>query len=280
MWKIRNEAKMEAGNHVFDFWICDEITADYEKFNWSTYTMEKVESLTSQKYFVTHLQGAGPADTVNLYINSMGGSVKEALGIYNVLKRCPAQVVAYIDGFAASAASVIAMAADRIIMPRNTAMMVHNAAWAIYGNPEELRKSADDLEVINLAAIQSYMNHAGEKLTAPKLQEMLDAARWLTAEDCMACGLADEYAATDADLDEAVKQFRAEAKAASEHDAKMFKEPPEFMAAALAKPEEPAPAPKAPAPEPKPEEEPKPAPADPEAETHSCIFMLLENMTK
>lgn len=259
------EAKMANGGIIRNFWITDDIQADGERFNWETYRMETVESKTSQRYFVDNLQGLSAGDTVNLYINSMGGSVKEALGIYNVLRRCPATVIAYIDGFAASAASVIAMAAEKIIMPRNTAMMIHNAAWWDYGNPAQLRKSADDLEVINMAAIQSYTMHAGDKLTPEKLQQMLDEETWLTAEDCMTYGLADEFGENDADIQTVAGQFQAAAKAARGPAAKMFGSAPAFLnglvpAASGGK---------------KPEHEKAPA-----AENTSSIYMLLKSMTK
>lgn len=256
----RKEIKMQAGGVVRNFWICDDIAADYERFNWRTYEYETVESKTSQRYFVEHLQGLTEADHVNLYINSMGGSVKEALGIHSVLQRCPARVTAYIDGFAASAASVIAMAAEKIIMPRNTAMMIHNAAWWAYGNPAELRKSADDLEVINRAAIESYSMHAGDKLPADKLQQMLDAETWLTAEECVSYGLADELGGQEVDIDTALEQFTASAKAAADGpDAKLFQTAPAFLADRYTVPA---------------------AEAKKPTENHSCIYQLLETMTK
>ena len=173
-----NEVKMQAGI-VRNFWILDEIAADSKRWNWNTGKEEQVESKTSQRYFVDNLAGLTAADTVNLYINCTGGSVKEAIGIYNVLQRCPATVIAYIDGFACSAASVIAMAADKVIMPRNTAMLIHNASGGACGTANDLRKAADDLDVINRAAIQSYTMHAGDKLPADELQKMLDAETWL-----------------------------------------------------------------------------------------------------
>ena len=206
--KVTHEVKNMAAGRVFDFYITDEIQPDGEQFNWQSYTWERVESTTSQRYFVENLADAKDGDTVNLYINSMGGSVKEALGSYSVLRRCPAAVVAHIDGFAASAASIIAMAAGRVIMPRNTTMMVHNASWAVYGNSEELRKSADDLDIINGAMLQSYIVKAGEKLTMDKLEELADGETWLSAEECIQYGLADEYAEEDANLDQAVKLYQ------------------------------------------------------------------------
>lgn len=188
--KVRHEVKALAAGRIFEFYITDDIKPDGERFNWDTYSWEAVESTTCQRYFVENTKDAQAGDTINLYINSWGGSVKEALGIYNVLRRCGATVVAYIDGVAASAASVIAMAADKVIMPRNTAMMVHNAAWGVYGNSKELRKSADDLDIINGAMLQSYIVKAGDKLPAEKLEELTDGETWLSAEMCIQYGLA------------------------------------------------------------------------------------------
>lgn len=264
--KIKHtDAKMESGGITRNFWIVDDIAPDGEVFNWDTYRWETVESQTSQQYFVNNLQGLTSADSVNLYINSMGGSVKEALGIHSALQRCPAAVTAYIDGFAASAASVVAMAAKKVIMPRNTAMMIHNAAWYAYGNPAELRKSADDLEVINMAAIQAYTMHAGDKLPPAELRKMLDAETWLTAEDCVKFGLADEFANEDADVEKTAKAFNAAAQAAAGRpEAGMFRMVPAFLSGCGA-----GPAVKA-----QTREKQEAAP-----ENHSCIYMLLKSMT-
>ena len=113
------------------------------------------------------------------------------------------------------------------------------------------------------------MNKAGDKLPADKLSELLNAETWLTAEDCMEYGLADEYADTDADLDEAIRQYRAAMEAAPQMQ--LEKAMPSFMPAA-----------KAPETAPSPPAEPYPAsPAETaEGKKASAIFMLLESMTK
>lgn len=256
--------KMQSGT-VRNFWVCDEIAADSRRYDWKTDSYERVESKTSQRYFVDNLQGLTAGDTVNLYINSMGGSVKEALGIYNTLQRCPATVTAYIDGYAASAASVIAMAASKIVMPRNTAMMIHNAAMWAYGNPAELRKAADDLEVINRAAIQSYSMHAGDRLPEEKLLEMLNAETWLTAEECVALGLADELGAKEVDVDAALEQFNAQAKAAADTpEARLFQTAPAFLSERYGSPEH----------HEKRKDQGKPP------DTNSGIYKLLKSMTE
>lgn len=242
---------MQASGICKTFWIYDDILPDsHDDYG------NLVESRTSARYFADNLNGMTAADIVVLYINSMGGSVKEALGIYSVLQRCPAPVTAYIDGFACSAASVIAMAADKVIMPRNTAMMIHNASGGAWGTANDLRKAADDLDVINRAAIQSYTMHAGDKLPEDELQKMLDAETWLTAEDCVKWGLADELGTNEVDPAAAMQQFTAAAQAASNGpDARLYANPPAFLSARP----------------PEPRQESKP-------NIESCVARLLKNM--
>ena len=209
---MAKEAVKAPDGKTLQFFILDEIRPDRKFFEWSTGNYRMEESATSQRYFVENLAGVTQEQTVELYINSMGGDVKEALGIVNALKRCPAKVIAYVDGFAASAASVITQGADEIYMPRNSCMMLHNARWITEGNPKELRKSADDLEVINQTIINSYAARAGEKLSAQVLQQILDEETWLTAEQCIQYGLADGYTDYDADIQKAAEQFKAAAQ--------------------------------------------------------------------
>lgn len=86
------------------------------------------------------------------------------------------------------------MAGDRVIMSRSAMMMIHNASSLAYGNAADFRKLADNLDVISKSARQAYLEKAGDKLTEKELIPMLDAETWLTAEDCIRLGLADEYA--------------------------------------------------------------------------------------
>ena len=264
--KVRHEVKAMATGRVFEFYITDDIQPDGRQFNYETYSWERVESTTGQRYFVENLKDVKEGDTVNLYINSMGGSVKEALGIYSALRRCLATVVAYIDGFAASAASIIAMAASKVVMPRNTTMMVHNAAWAVYGNSKDLRKSADDLDIINAAMLQSYIVKAEGNMTQEKLEELTDGETWLSAEECIQYGLADEYAEQDANLETAAKQYQQAHAAFQRREIPAL---PAAMAAAISAvmdgQEPPAPA-------------PAPAPPDPKAELKPKEINCLQNL--
>lgn len=100
------------------------------------------------------------------------------------------------------------MAADKVVMPKNAMMMIHNAWMVAMGNSSELRKAADDLEQINKGNRQAYLMKAGDKLSEEQLIELLDAESWLTAEACIELGLADEYAEQDADLTGAAEKLQ------------------------------------------------------------------------
>lgn len=128
------------------------------------------------------------ADTIHVYINSYGGEVAEGLAIYNALRRHPAHVVTHCDGFACSAASVVFMAGDERIMGDTSLLMIHNAWNCASGNASELRKAADDLEIISDAAANAYkarVNIDDDELTA-----LLDGETWIAPQDAVDMGFA------------------------------------------------------------------------------------------
>lgn len=194
MWEI----KQQTGG-VLDLYIYGDVEGDSYNF-WSG---EVIQSETSADHFRKELEKYSDVSQINVYINSYGGSVFEGTAIYNQLKRHNAHKTVYIDGFACSIASVIAMAGDTVIMPRNAMMMIHNMWMCACGNAAELRKAAEDLDTINAAGRQAYLEKAGDKLDESALAEMMDTETWLTAEQCMEYGLADEYAERDADMSQA-----------------------------------------------------------------------------
>lgn len=149
------------------------------------------ESDTSASSFKEDLDNLGDVSTINLHINSPGGSVFEGIAIHNMLKRHQAKINVYVDALAASIASVIAMAGDTIYMPKNSMLMIHNPWTIAMGNAAELRKVADDLDRIANSSKQTYLQKAGDKLTEEKLQEMLDAETWLSADEALEYGLCD-----------------------------------------------------------------------------------------
>lgn len=196
MWSIKESA--EPGS--LDLYIYGDVQGD-DSYDFVDGEFKRSE--TSAEYFKDELESRKDITHINLYINSYGGSVFEGTAIYNQLKRHPAHKTVYIDGFACSIASVIAMAGDEIIMPKNTMMMIHNMWMCAVGNAAELRKAADDLDAINAAGRQAYLDKAGNKLEEPTLIEMMDKETWLTAEQCLEYGLADRIADREADLTDA-----------------------------------------------------------------------------
>lgn len=146
----------------------------------------------SAQSFKQELDNLGDLDTLNIYINSPGGDVFEGNTIMNMLKRKKWIKNVYVDGLAASIASVIAMAGDKIIMPNNAMMMIHNAWTYAAGNSQELRKLADDLDKVNASIRQTYLDKAGDKLDEETLTTLMDNETWLTAQECYDYGLCDQ----------------------------------------------------------------------------------------
>ena len=148
------------------------------------------------------------ANLIDIYINSPGGDVSEGITIYNKLKRSKAYKRVYIDGFACSIASVIAMAGNAIYMPKTSMMMVHNCWSMAIGNARELRKQADDLDKINELGIAAYMSkfNGGEE----ELRKLLNEETYLTAQECLDKGLCtkivDDNEKTEELVEEALEQ--------------------------------------------------------------------------
>lgn len=197
MWEI----KQQATPGVLDLYIYGNVEGD----SYDRWTAEMIRSETSANSFREELAAHPDVTQINIYINSRGGSVFEGTAIYNQLRRHQAHKTVYVDGFACSIASVIAMAGDEVVMPRNALMMVHNSMMGVFGNAAELRKSADDLDTINEAGRGAYLQKAGDKLSPELLAQMMDDETWLTAADCIQYGLADRYAEQDADMSQATE---------------------------------------------------------------------------
>lgn len=133
------------------------------------------------------------AKTIEVYINSYGGEVAEGLAIYNALKRHKAKVKTYVDGFACSIASVIAMAGDERYMYPTSLLMIHNAWTYASGNSADLRKVADDLDIMTSSSIKAYKEHVN--ISEEEIKELLDNETWLTADEALEKGFITKIAA-------------------------------------------------------------------------------------
>lgn len=141
------------------------------------------------KDFIKDL-GAVTAKILNVEINSPGGDVFAGLAIYNALKMSGKEIHVKVMGVAASAASLIAMSGDKIIMPKNTFMMVHNPWSFAIGNADELRETADTLDKIGTSLQGVYVAKTGQ--SEDKIKELLSKDTWLTADESLELGFATE----------------------------------------------------------------------------------------
>lgn len=139
------------------------------------------------KDFIDSLRGI-ESKAITVSINSPGGSVFDALAIYNALRMHDAEITVKVMGVAASAASLVAMAGDVIEMPENTFMMIHNPLTFAYGNSAELRDMAELLDKIGSSLTATYVARTGQP--EADVQALLDAETWLTATEAVAKGFA------------------------------------------------------------------------------------------
>ena len=138
--------------------------------------------------FIQDIDALGEVEQIDLRISSPGGSIIEGNVIFNAIKRHPANVTVYIDGMAASMASVIAMAGDEVLMADNALLMIHNPWTVAIGDSEGLRKEADLMDKMKSAIINAYSrsNYSNEEL-----EELMNATTWFTADEAMEAGFID-----------------------------------------------------------------------------------------
>jgi ATP-dependent Clp protease, protease subunit len=126
---------------------------------------------------------------ITVWIDSYGGSVFAAAGIYNALKEHDGKVTVKIDSKAMSAASVIAMAGDEVLMSPMAVMMIHNPLTTAYGNMHDLRKVADILDTIKESIVNAYALKTGRSRS--KISQMMDDETWMSANVAVKEGFAD-----------------------------------------------------------------------------------------
>lgn len=120
---------------------------------------------------------------LNIYINSGGGSVFAGLAIYNMLSRATGKKICHIDSLAGSIASVICMAGDEIIMPNNSYLMIHKPSNIVWGNSIEMRKMADDLDIIQVGIENVYKTKLKDGINIETIRDLMDKETWLSANE-------------------------------------------------------------------------------------------------
>ena len=129
-------------------------------------------------------------EELKVIINSPGGDVQAGQEIYSILKDIKNPVTINVQSMAASAASMIAMAGDTVKMSPVALLMIHNASTCTSGDYRDMQHTADVLQTVNTAIMQAYIAKTGK--TEDELKDMMDRETWLTANQCIEHGFADE----------------------------------------------------------------------------------------
>jgi HK97 family phage major capsid protein/ATP-dependent Clp endopeptidase proteolytic subunit ClpP len=203
-----------AGDETAEIFIYEQIGEDW----WSG------EGVTA-KNFCKEIAALKVAN-IDLHINSPGGSVFDGQAIYNALKRHPANVTTYVDGIAASIASVIALAGNKVVMAGNSLFMIHNPWGVTQGTSDDMRKYADVLDKVRDTIVSVYREKCG--MADAEIIAAMDAETWMSAEEAVAFGFVDEI----------TQEMKMAALASFDFKALGFKHPP---VAETPAPETPAP---------------------------------------
>ena len=145
------------------------------------------DDVTPQLFKDELVNGSGD---ITVWINSPGGDCVAAAQIYNMLREYDGNVTVKIDGIAASAASVIAMAGDKVLMSPVSMMMIHNPMTIAFGDSGEMQRAIDMLKSVKDSIINAYEIKTG--LSRTKLAHLMDAETWMDAGKAVELGFADE----------------------------------------------------------------------------------------
>ncbi len=141
------------------------------------------ESLTSA------IQNCAPSDKITVHINSEGGDMFAGIAVRNLLAAHPGEVTCIVEGLAASSASIVAMA-GKTVMRNGSMMMIHNPWAVVAGDADDMRAAADLLDKSKSALVSIYQDKTGK--SASELKAMLSAETWMTADEAVEAGFADE----------------------------------------------------------------------------------------
>jgi len=142
------------------------------------------------KAFAKEFDAIDKEADITLRIHSPGGSVFDGLAIYNIVDKRRDKVTAHVDGLAASAASFIAMAAGRVVMPKTSRLMIHDAQGFVVGDSEDMKKTADLLDRESDRIADIYAGKTGK--TRSDMRALMRASTWMDGDEALASGFADE----------------------------------------------------------------------------------------
>lgn len=155
------------------------------------------DDVTPQLFKNELMSGSG---NITVWINSPGGDCVAAAQIYNMLMDYKGDVTVKIDGIAASAASVIAMAGTKVLVSPVSMLMIHNPMTAAFGNSDEMQKAIEMLGSVKDSIINAYEIKTG--LSRAKLSHLMDAETWMDANKAVELGFADEVIKRSTDTED------------------------------------------------------------------------------
>lgn len=177
--ELKNSGKLEIRNQTddkADLYFLGDIVSD----SWQSYWYDEDKCPQDISDFLKNLEDT---KDINIYINSGGGSVHAGIAIYNMLKRHKGFKTVYVDGIAASIASVIAMAGDKIIVPSNAQLMIHKPSSWGSGDANDFRKLANILDTCQESITSIYMANVKDGITEEQITSMIDEETWLTGNE-------------------------------------------------------------------------------------------------
>lgn len=145
--------------------------------------------ITAQQ-FARELKALGDLQRIDLRVHSPGGDVFEGTAIYNLLKHHPARVDGYVDGLAASMATVVLMACDTVYIPENGMMMIHKPWGITGGDADDMRRYVDLLDKIEDTMVAAYASKTGK--SADEIKALLKEETWMTGREAIEAGFADQ----------------------------------------------------------------------------------------
>lgn len=183
-WKfVKNQGELTQGESV-ELRIDGDIVSDDDTWIYEWFGIQ----CASPNVFRSELNQYQNMD-ITVWINSPGGDVFAAAGIYNALKEHSGKVTIKIDGMAMSAASVIAMAGDEILMSPVSIIMIHNPLSQVQGYASDMRKAADVLDIVKETIINAYTAKTGR--SESEISDLMDQESWMSANEAIKQGFAD-----------------------------------------------------------------------------------------
>lgn len=182
------EVVAKADSSEVDIFLYDHIVSSEAEAEWW--------GGVAPESFVKAVYAVDPSHTINLRVNSPGGSVFAARAMEHALRAHKGKVVVHIDGLAASAATFVSMAGDEIVMSKGAMFMIHKAWTGMWGNAEDLRKEADLLDKIDGTLAETYADKTGKDIAA--ITEWMAAETWFTAQEALDAGFATSIADKEA----------------------------------------------------------------------------------